>query len=184
MLGSHNSLSYLKPRRLLDLFTLPWSKCQNKNIRKQYETGVRYFDIRIKLNKGNWHFVHNIVDFGIEKSDVYDYLNRVKEKVYIRVILDQRKKPRDYKEQINSFKSHLYYLESTYTNIIFDSAIIFWEWKEYLDPKIKVVENHFSVKPKKWWEYILGTRFFARKVRKENVEEINDSSMVALKDYV
>ena len=78
----------------------------------------------------------------------------MEEKVYVRIILDQRKKPKNYKEQINSFKIHLHYLESNYPNIIFDSAIIFWEWKEYLDPKVEVVENHFSVKPKKWWEYI------------------------------
>ena len=114
----------------------------------------------------------------------------MEEKVYVRIILDQRKKPKNYKEQINSFKIHLHYLESNYPNIIFDSAIIFWEWKEYLDPKVEVVENHFSVKPKKWWEYIyiyiyiLGTRYFAWKVRKENIKEINDPSVVALKDFV
>ena len=32
--------------------------------------------------------------------------------------------------------------------------------------------------------YILGTKYFAWKVRKENIKEINDPSVVALKDFV
>ena len=80
--------------------------------------------------------------------------------------------------------SHLHFLQECYPGIHFDSAIVFWELKEYLTPQIKVIENHFSVKPKKWWEYLLGTRYFAWKVRKENQEEINSQSIVVLKDYV
>ena len=41
MIGSHNSMSYLPPKNLWGKMTRPWNKCQNQNIREQYEAGVR-----------------------------------------------------------------------------------------------------------------------------------------------
>lgn len=183
MLGSHNTLSYLRPKKWRDWFTIPWSRCQEKDLGKQYLCGVRYFDIRLRIIKGEWHFVHNKIDYGPEDLFIYQCLSDFGE-VYVRILLDQREKPKHSEECKELFMSHLNFLVNCYPGIHFDSAIVFWEWKEYLNPQIKVVENHFSVKPKKWWEYILGTRYFAWKVRKENQDEISDPSMVALKDFI
>ena len=58
MLGSHNTLSYLSPKKWWAWFTIPWSRCQEKDLDWQYFCGVRYFDIRLRLIHGEWHFVH------------------------------------------------------------------------------------------------------------------------------
>lgn len=66
MIGTHNSMTYLPPRRWwLKPFTFLW-RCQDKTIEEQKKLGVTYLDIRIRLDsiKDKWFFCHGIVDVG------------------------------------------------------------------------------------------------------------------------
>ena len=47
-LASHNSLSYIKPKKWWEKLINFTSKCQSYDIETQYEYGVRLFDIRIR----------------------------------------------------------------------------------------------------------------------------------------
>ena len=75
MLGSHNSLSYL-PIKGWKKILRPWVRCQDKSLKVQYELGVRYFDVRVRLINDRWHYCHNNADLGSidEHLDIMNFL--------------------------------------------------------------------------------------------------------------
>lgn len=44
-LGTHNSMTYLKPTGLVQILAWNTGKCQNLSLEEQYEFGVRFFKI-------------------------------------------------------------------------------------------------------------------------------------------
>ena len=184
MIGSHNSMSYLPPKNLWGKITRPWNKCQDKNIREQYEAGVRYFDIRINLYDGRWHFVHNKVDFGHTYKFIWEFI--AKHKIPIRLIYDQRSKPKDVNYKIARFKTYINILTEKY-GVDIDSAITYWDWKEYSIADIDIKEYHASVKAE-WYQYILGCKWFAKHynsyAKKRHYGYSEDNERVLLLDYV
>ena len=80
MIGTHNTMTYLPPRRWwFRPFTFLW-RCQTKSLSEQVGTGAGYFDIRIRKTKnGGFRFAHGLVDLGdIEFSDpkeIFEYLD-------------------------------------------------------------------------------------------------------------
>lgn len=78
MIGSHNSFTYLPPRRIwFKPFTFIW-RCQDKNINEQKEIGVNYLDVRVRWDKRYecWRLAHGIVDLGNFKyKTLYDVVN-------------------------------------------------------------------------------------------------------------
>ena len=71
----------------------------------------------------------------------------------------------------------------------FESVIIYWEWKEYGNNAIMQYEYHASVSAA-WYQYILGTKWFAKKYNHKHQEEVmkeeirqSDKSVLLL-DYV
>lgn len=183
MIGSHNTLSYLPPKNLWGKITRPWNKCQDRTIEEQVNAGVDYFDIRIDFyNDGKWHFVHNRVDYGVVNNDIWKYIGKTE--LSIRIIYDRRSKPKDVILEKYRFTKYLSYLKEEY-NVNIDSAITYWDWKEYCKPFIRVKEFHASVSAK-WYQYLLGCKWFALTYsgisKYPDVEEcINE---VLLLDYV
>lgn len=189
MIGSHNSMSYLSPRNLWGKITRPWNKCQDKTLVEQYRAGVNYFDIRINLYPNSigefeWHFVHNKVDYGPVDSNIWKYIGDIN--VSVRVIYDQRTRPKDTENKINRFLTYLYILKDKY-NVNIDSAITYWDWKEHYKPTIEVKEYHASVEAK-WYQYIFGTKTFAeiwnRYARATYYDYSEDTERVLLLDYI
>lgn len=184
MIGSHNTLSYLPPKNLWGKITRLWNKCQDKTIEEQFNTGVDYFDIRINLYNEEWHFVHNKVDYGFVDNNIWKYIGE--NKIPIRVIYDQRSKPKDASYRTNRFITYLWILIEKY-NVNIDSAITYWDWKEHYKPFIEVKEYHASVKAT-WYQYLLGCKWFANKynafAKYFNIEYGTCPNRVLLLDYV
>lgn len=191
MLGTHNSLSYLKPLKWWQRWSTPWSKCQSLTLEEQYNYGVRYFDFRLRYDNNDkmWYFVHNRVKYDIVNNLYFSYLDHQSDKSYIRFILDQRKKPKDKlaEYEIKNFTDYVNEIKRTYKNIIIDSAIIYWTWTDILKPSVIVLEDHTSVKSK-WYQYILGTKWYAKKNNRrpyiENKAAYIDDDKVLLLDYI
>lgn len=191
MIGSHNTLSYLPPENLWGKITRLWNKCQDKNIREQFNAGVRYFDVRIKIIDGKWYIVHNNVIYKYIYGHTLANLFNVsckKDKCYIRIILDIRKKPKDviyYRTEFSDFVDN--FSSWLNDNIIVDSAITYWDWKEYRIPDINIREYHASVKAK-WYQYILGCKWFAKHynnyAKQRYYSYSEDNEHVLLLDYV
>lgn len=148
MLGSHNTLTYNKIRGWRKLLT-PWSKCQEVDYKKQYELGVRYFDIRIKFINNLPVAVHNknIYKFGhTELDEMFSWMNE-KGDCYFRIVLDIRKEPKDADKQRDLFEEYIAEIDEEYPNINIDRALIAWDYTyTRLDWTYKYIrEKHASV---------------------------------------
>ena len=145
MLGSHNTFTYLPTKGFLSSFTKRWSRCQEVNYIKQYTEGVRYFDVRIKFDKGKPVIVHNKTTYkNGDVKQLFAFLN-LKKDSYVRMILDIRNKPKDADNQVKLFKALLSELQRLYIFVKIDDAIVYWNWEHLIKPTIKVTEKHASV---------------------------------------
>lgn len=100
-LGTHNSMSYLKP---LKWWYKPFhfmSKCQEVCFREQYEKhNARYFDLRIRQDKdGQWYFAHGQSLFKGETIDSVLYYLNGKQDVAVRIVLEMTK--RDHNKEVD-----------------------------------------------------------------------------------
>ena len=198
MKGSHNTLSYLPVKSLWAKLQTPWHKCQDKNIYEQIENGVRYLDIRVKLKHNIWHIVHNRIDYGIlDIVGLISTLNKlclmIDDNIYIRMVLDVRKCPKDDEQYIKRFLALIKLINSnTSSKCIIDDSIIFWNWMHVdfmtdlpKEGKLNMVEYHTSIMSK-WYEYILGTKWFAKKYNDKFIttDKVDSTDTVYLIDYV
>lgn len=73
MIGSHDSLTYLKSNWFFSMFKKYW-KTQCASIEEQYAFGIRMFDIRLYLSKdGYWRPCHGAVNLkGLKWEEISD----------------------------------------------------------------------------------------------------------------
>lgn len=124
IIGSHNSWSYLTPKKWWMKLIKFTAKCQDVDIRTQYEKyNVKCFDLRINfLNKFETvQVVHNHIVYDIDISKLSDnlrYLN-CKNDVKVRVLLDIRNKNKLTDKQIIYFRGFCKSLENNFKAITF-----------------------------------------------------------------
>lgn len=93
-LASHNTMTYLKPRKWWMWFGRFMAKCQSKSIEEQYKAGARWFDLRIALikpNKNDLHypyFAHGAMSFKGDIENTLAFLNSKKD-AYCRIVLEK-----------------------------------------------------------------------------------------------
>lgn len=124
IIGSHNAWSYLTPRRWwMKLFSF-MAKCQNVDIRKQYNNyGVRCFDLRLRFKKGLPVICHGLIEYKYSYEELLEDLKWLDSKgdVTIRLLLDlrgtSRKNWSQQKKDFNLFYIsilHIFYPNFTY----------------------------------------------------------------------
>ena len=64
MIGSHDTMTYLKSTSWLYNNCKKYWKCQCKTLDEQYKFGIRMFDFRVYLSKGKWKFAHGKVNLN------------------------------------------------------------------------------------------------------------------------
>lgn len=153
ILGSHNSWSYLKPKKLWMKALAFTARCQEKNIVEQYnDYGVRCFDLRIRFDGRTPHIVHNDFDYG-KLNDITDMLSWLNDcgDVWIRVVHDVRKKKDHTPASIVNFQQLCESLQQTYPNIKFWCGRNLEDWeKDYnFGPEPLCKELYASVCPPK-----------------------------------
>lgn len=190
MIGSHNTMSYLPAVHWWQRWMKRWYCCQSKTLQEQYESGARYFDIRLKLINDEWHFVHNHIDFGIEDNKVYQWMDSLDDQAIVRFMLDVRKKPKNEKEYIDKFLTHIKVLTDIHHNILVDSIIVYWDWKEYAVSGYvdEVHEIHASVCNTKLDYLLYGTKVCRPLFNDNLIKTISycdgNSNAVILEDFV
>lgn len=188
MIGSHNTFSYLPPINFWGKITKLWGKCQDKTLAEQYDSGVRFFDIRVKYINGCWHFVHNNVDYGLVDFDFIRYFQH--ENCYLRIIYDLRHFPKnesepEAKDQFNFFLRYV----SKIANVAGIIAITYWDWETKIIGEVpaRIAEFHASVSAP-WYQYLLGTKWWANKnnakIKSDYKNYIDDLDSVILIDFV
>lgn len=121
-LGTHNSLSYIKPEQWW-LRPFNWiAKCQKLNLKQQWDLGVRYFDIRVKfinpttIKSGHGLVTYNIYpELGIAALDAYS--KQCNEKFVVRLFHENGLlNPSKYRGE---FISYCEYLAKVFPDVTF-----------------------------------------------------------------
>lgn len=194
-LASHDTMTYLKPKRW---WLIPFhfmARCQSKTIEEQYEKyGIRYFDLRISFDKeGNPEFRHGSIAFkGVDVLKVLEYLNNKNEGIQIRILLESNeatfkfkylfnkdKIEKEKQRQIKLFQIFMLLCESTFTDLKFHCGRSKWDWKviyECKNPEPTLDQKISSMTWKifdDWYPYI-----YARLMNHKNIKMGTD------KDYL
>lgn len=110
MIGSHNSFTYLKAvnGNIYNNFA-SFCRCQDKSIQEQYDSGVRFFDVRVTdevyKNKTMWRVCHGKVNvnklFASLKIAVKTFA-LLGDDVKIRIIYEKGSSIDTFKDEINN----------------------------------------------------------------------------------
>lgn len=127
ILGSHNSMSYLKPRHWWCYPIRFAAKCQDKTIQEQYKAGARVFDLRVGFDKdGTPFFAHGLISFKGDVYQILDYLNSLEDKIYVR-ILNERDK------NYETFIKFCIKVQLKYSHIMFIGGQNKKDWKQLFE---------------------------------------------------
>lgn len=101
LIATHNSVTGERGDGLLSLLVTPFSVCQSKSLKEQYDAGCRYFDIRTyRDKKGAWRCGHGLWTAKRSFSDVMNELKSKMSDAYFSVTIE-----RGGEEEYNAFKS-------------------------------------------------------------------------------
>ena len=84
-IATHNSGTGESSNKFIDKLLVPFSRCQSKTIKEQYELGVRLFDLRV--NKRN-KLAHGLWESSMCIDHVLDYLNSQDDDVYVLLTME------------------------------------------------------------------------------------------------
>ena len=180
-LGSHDTMTYLKPTQW---YLYPFQfmvKCQSKTIEEQYDKyGIRYFDLRVKFDEGNIVFAHGLITYKGNVWKVLEYLNS-QEEVWVRLLLEITKEDEIQDKFFIAFCQHV---EEKYKNIKFHNGRRKYDWKQIY--KFKFDEPSLDQKVSSmtwkiwddWFPYL-----YARLMNKKNIAKGTDKDFLAL-DFV
>ena len=188
VLGSHNSWTYLKPKKWWMKLLAFTARCQECSIKDQYEKyGTRCFDLRVKFNgDGNTIIAHGCIEYEITEEQLMNDLGWLNAKgdVYVRVLHEARTK--EYYSELTRemFVWFCDHLEETFTNIKFWCGRNMYNWKvDYVfsyDPSCE--EKYSSVCPPKWIDDWYP-KLYASVMNKRNKEKGTDKDILLI-DFV
>lgn len=125
-LGTHNSMTYLPPKKW---YLYPFrfmARCQSVDIERQYELGARMFDLRIKFDKsGIPEFRHGSMAVKGKVDQVLDYLNS--KGAYVRLLLETHKRDAVQEQRFIDFCKTA---EQYWSNITFFCGRAKYNWKQ------------------------------------------------------
>lgn len=149
LIGSHNALSYSKPKKWWLLPFRFMARCQKASIEEQYEKyDVRLFDIRINARKDD--VIETAHGFMVFSKDTLSALNYINDKgdCYVRVLLEQNFKKKNQEIYDKKFAEKCKYIEEKFQNIKFCNGMRKYDGKllyqfKYSEPSM--VELYSSV---------------------------------------
>lgn len=199
-IGSHNSLSYQRPKKWWMRPFHFMAKCQEVDYVEQYKLGSRVFDLRISFNKnkaGKIQVKHGCVEFDIPMVLLNSFLKYIDDQsdCYLRVILEFNKEPKDIEYQERRFKYYCRTLEYKYKNIKFFGGNRKYDWKivyNFANKDIPTLIDRYSSttslfkSDNKFLRIIddLWPWLYAKIRNKKNFEELKDSKDYLFADFI
>ena len=151
-IGSHNSLSYIRPKKWWMRPFHFMARCQDIDFVDQYILGARVFDLRISFDRKHFGKVqvrHGAMEFDVPTSLLnlfYYYLNSAGD-CYLRVILEFNKEPKDIEYQEQKFKTYCEQLENKYKHIKFFGGNRKYDWNvvyQFMNEDIPTLVDRYS----------------------------------------
>lgn len=95
IIGTHNTMTYLRPQKWYGWFMIPFARCQRKTIEEQWHDGARCFDLHIRFTKqGEPYFAHGLYEctHKVKFIDVLTQLDKLilrdGQRAFVRLILE------------------------------------------------------------------------------------------------
>lgn len=184
-LGTHNSMSYLRPKYW---YMYPFrfiAKCQNLDIDQQLDLGIRMFDIRLSYNKDLIpEFRHGIMVFRGNVEGILNKLNNFREPIYVRLLLETHRTTEDLDIKQKYFKIDCQRWEHIYPNLKFFCGRRKFDWKQIYKFKLDDldVDQYVSSMQSKgvfsWFPWL-----YAKLFNKDNISKVNTNKW-SLFDFI
>lgn len=204
ILGSHNSMTYLKPNKWWMWFGKFIAKCQRVDYKKQYELGVRFFDFRISFIECHEYkypiFSHGMMDYkGVYPDDVLEFIN-TKNDVYCRFVFE---KGNDTDKTL--FKSYIKKWLTVYPNLKIIEVKDKKTWNVLMEPNAilpcPLIDSYASCngsypqysklkgifKSKSWSGLLIDDLWpwiYARFNNKKNLKKYKNQDVLLLMDFI
>lgn len=183
-IGTHDSMTYLEPKKWWMKPFHFMARCQKVDIKEQYKLGARMFDLRIHYDKdGILEFRHGFMSFKGDVEKVLEYLNSRRTKSYIRLILEVNKSNNLIKQEL-LFKHDCRKWEEKYKKLVFFCGRRKFDWKQVYEFKTKepVINQLVSSMTWKIWDDWFPW-IYAKLMNKKNLAKY-DSKDWLLIDFI
>lgn len=196
IIGTHNSMTYLRPAHWYGWFMIPLARCQRKTIEEQWNDGARCFDLRIRFTKqGEPYFAHGLYECTHKANpahvleDLYKLMIRDNEQAFVRLILEDPDKQNYnvyYFEQLcRALETHQA-LQSVTTNKVlrFFGGNRKGDWAQIVEFDYKPNLTQYvgsMMEDARWYEKIMP---FAYAWRRNKKNKQNPQGDIAIYDFI
>lgn len=188
IIGTHNSMTFLRPAKWYGWFMIPFARCQRKTITQQWAAGARVFDLRVKFDRcGNSHFAHGLYDCTYRRTPdgVLNTIERLrcfyKEDVYVRLILEDTK-AENY--QAEYFRKACKLSEAKFPSIHFFGGNRKGDWAQIVEFDYKPNLTQYvgsMMEDARWYEKFMP---FAYAWRRNKKNKQNPQGDIAIYDFI
>lgn len=200
-IGTHNSLTYLTPKKWWQKLIGFTAKCQAVDYKKQYELGARVFDVRLWYDDDlKMEIRHGRIAYKIGYTVFFNMLEFLEEKgdCYVRILCEEDSFAKNDPIVIDKEKCFIEdcrYIESMYDNIKFFGGNRKYDWKVLYNFKNKdiptLVDRYSSTtslfKNNKKWLAVLDDLcpiLYAKLKNKTLIKEHNDKDGYLFIDFI
>ena len=200
-IGTHNSLTYLTPKKWWQKLIKFTAKCQAVNYEEQYRLGARVFDVRLWYDDNlKMEVRHGRIAYKIGYTVFFNMLDFLEEKgdCYVRILCEEDSFAKNDPIVIDKEKCFIEdcrYIESMYDNIKFCGGNRKYDWKVLYNFKNKdvptLVDRYSSTtslfKSDKKWLAILDDLcpiLYAKLKNKTLIKEHNDKDGYLFIDFI
>lgn len=192
-LGSHNSLTYLTPKKWYMRFFRFVAKCQSKNYKEQYESGVRMFDIRLRPSENideEPTIAHGLMEYSTYDGFMNDFLTYLdinaqedsSTPIYVRFIYERDKNCSD--KQEDNFITLCKQYQDKFKSLHFIGGNRKGDWKQVvkLETSPCYLDLYSSMTWKTWDDWFPW--LYAKFMNKRNIDNFKDSNCILLIDFI
>lgn len=189
IIGTHDSVTAHPPRKWWMKLGKSIAVTQDKTIWKQYEDGIRCFDLRIRLLKDNtWTLCHGLYEV---KLDVYNLIYWLKEKaelmdenIYIRIVLEDKEHSHKEAERFVKFCE---WCDNLSPYLIFICGNRKSDWKQLYLFKAGCPQQWMPVsscaEDARWYEKAFP-KLYAKRMNEHNLKNIPSKYGFAFFDFI
>ena len=193
ILGSHNTMSYLRPKTWWGRLFRFMVQCQSKTLAEQWEARVRYFDLRIGYDSDwNAEFRHGAIAFRFGSfNDVEDVLQWLEEKatasgeeVWVRLLLEKDRESSVPGTCVEQFCIDCERWERIFPHLLFHCGRRKSDWRQLYDFAVKEPSMEQAVSSMTWkvWDDWCPW-IYAKLMNKKTLKRGTDKE-VLLMDFV
>jgi hypothetical protein len=194
IIGTHNTMTYLRPQKWYGWFMIPFARCQRKTIEEQWHDGARCFDLRIRFTKqGEPYFAHGLYEctHKVKFIDVLTQLDKLilrdGQRAFVRLILED---PDKQNHNVVYFKAFCQAWETHQAFHTVNKWIHFFggnrkgDWAQIVefDYKLNLTQYVGSMmEDARWYEKIMP---FAYAWRRNKKNKQNPQGDIAIYDFI